>query len=238
MAGYGTILLVEDDLSLASWVTDYLQQKGYQVIHHSRGDTVLPAMMQLQVDVILLDVMLPGINGLELCRLLRQQYALPILMLTAQGEEMDEVLGLQLGATDYLIKPVRPRVLLARIEAALRNRLPVAEPAALPPTRLQFAQLDICAEAQRVLLFGEEVPLTSAEFSLLWFLACHAGQICSRDQVFLALKGREHDGLDRRFDVMVSVLRKKLADDATNPKRIKTVWGKGYLFVADGWQQQ
>jgi two-component system, OmpR family, response regulator len=235
MADYGTVLLVEDDISLASWMSDYLQQKGYQVIHHSRGDTVMAAMPELKVDLILLDLMLPGINGLELCRLLRQQYALPILMLTAQGEEMDEVLGLQLGASDYLIKPVRPRVLLARIEAALRNRTsPVqAEPQL---TKLDFGQLEICAQSQRVLLFGNEIVLTSTEFSLLWFLASRAGQICSRDQVFMALKGREHDGLDRRFDVMVSVLRKKLSDDATNPKGIKTVWGKGYLFVADGWQ--
>jgi two-component system OmpR family response regulator len=237
MTSYGNVLLVEDDLSLASWISDYLQQKGYQVIHHSRGDTVLSAMSQLQVDIVLLDLMLPGMNGLELCRLLRQHYHQPILMLTAQGEEMDEVLGLQLGATDYLIKPIRPRVLLARLEAALRNRVPVAAQVEEPPTKLQFGALEICAEAQRVRLFGEEISLTSTEFSLLWFLALHAGQICSRDQVFLELKGREHDGLDRRFDVMVSILRKKLADDATNPKRIKTVWGKGYLFVADGWQQ-
>jgi len=235
MTRYGSILLVEDDLSLANWIADYLQQKGYQVIHHQRGDTVLTAMPKLQVDLVLLDLMLPGINGLELCRLLRQHYQLPILMLTAQGEEMDEVLGLQLGATDYLIKPVRPRVLLARIEAALRHRLPATTAAEQPISSLLFGTLEICAKAQRVRLRGEEVAVTSAEFSLLWFLATHAGQICSRDQVFLALKGREHDGLDRRFDVMISVLRKKLGDDANNPKRIKTVWGKGYLFVADGW---
>ncbi|MBU1439046.1 MAG: response regulator [Gammaproteobacteria bacterium] len=234
MADYGTILLVEDDISLASWMSDYLQQKGYQVVHHSRGDTVMAAMPELKVDLILLDLMLPGINGLELCRLLRQQYPLPILMLTAQGEEMDEVLGLQLGASDYLIKPVRPRVLLARIEAALRNRTKAAQ-VELQLTKLDFGQLEICAQSQRVRLFGNEIVLTSTEFSLLWFLASRAGQICSRDQVFMALKGREHDGLDRRFDVMVSVLRKKLSDDATNPKGIKTVWGKGYLFVADGW---
>jgi two-component system response regulator RstA len=237
MTQYGCILLVEDDLSLASWVMDYLQQKGYQVLHHSRGDTVLAAMPELAVDLILLDLMLPGINGLELCRQLRQHYQLPILMLTAQGEEMDEVLGLQLGATDYLIKPIRPRVLLARIEAALRFRQQAAtvDSNLSNPDLLQFGQLQICASAQRVLLRQQELQLTSTEFALLWYLASHAGQICSRDQVFMALKGREHDGLDRRFDVMVSILRKKLGDDATNPKGIKTVWGKGYLFVADGW---
>ena len=238
MTDFSTVLLVEDDLSLAGWVTAYLQQKGYQVLHHSRGDTVLAAMAQQHVDLVLLDLMLPGLNGLELCKQIRQQYQLPVLMLTAQGEEIDEVLGLQTGATDYLVKPVRPRVLHARIEAALRFRAThntIATDATNAET-LQFGQLHICARAQRVLLRGAEISLTSTEFCLLWYLASHAGKICSRDQVFLAMKGREHDGLDRRFDVMVSILRKKLADDASNPKGIKTVWGKGYLFVADGWQ--
>ncbi|MDP5142740.1 response regulator transcription factor [Rheinheimera baltica] len=238
MTDLSTILLVEDDVSLADWVKTYLQQKGYEVLHHCRGDTVLDAMAQQHVDLILLDLMLPGLNGLALCKQIRQQYQLPILMLTAQGEESDEVIGLQTGATDYLVKPVRPRVLHARIEAALRSCLAsnTSEKSATNTETLQFGQLHICASAQRVLLRGAEINLTSTEFCLLWYLACHAGEICSRDQVFLAMKGREHDGLDRRFDVMVSILRKKLADDASNPKGIKTVWGKGYLFVADGWR--
>ncbi|WP_430457266.1 response regulator [Rheinheimera sp.] len=229
-AAYGTILLVEDDLSLASWVQEFLQQKGYQVLLEQRGDTVLPLLRRQHVDLILLDLMLPGLNGLDVCRQIRRDYAVPVLMLTAQGEEVDEVIGLGVGATDYLVKPVRPRILLARIQAALRQSAD-----ATPSQQLVFGSLTICASSRRVLLGETDIQLTSAEFALLWYLASRAGQVCSRDQVFQALKGREHDGLDRRFDVMVSVLRKKLGDDAKEPKRIKTVWGQGYLFVTEHW---
>jgi DNA-binding response OmpR family regulator len=229
-AAYGTILLVEDDLSLASWVQEFLQQKGYQVLLEQRGDTVLPLLRRQHVDLILLDLMLPGLNGLDVCRQIRRDYAIPVLMLTAQGEEVDEVIGLGVGATDYLVKPVRPRILLARIQAALRQSAD-----ATPSQQLVFGSLTICASSRRVLLGETDIQLTSAEFALLWYLASRAGQVCSRDQVFQALKGREHDGLDRRFDVMVSVLRKKLGDDAKEPKRIKTVWGQGYLFVTEHW---
>lgn len=229
-AAYGTILLVEDDLSLASWVQEFLQQKGYQVLLEQRGDTVLPLLRRQHVDLILLDLMLPGLNGLDVCRQIRRNYAVPVLMLTAQGEEVDEVIGLGVGATDYLVKPVRPRILLARIQAALRQSAD-----ATPSQQLMFGSLTICASSRRVLLGETDIVLTSAEFALLWYLASRAGQVCSRDQVFQALKGREHDGLDRRFDVMVSVLRKKLGDDAKEPKRIKTVWGQGYLFVTEHW---
>ena len=229
-AAYGTILLVEDDLSLASWVQEFLQQKGYQVLLEQRGDTVLPLLRRQHVDLILLDLMLPGLNGLDVCRQIRRDYAVPVLMLTAQGEEVDEVIGLGVGATDYLVKPVRPRILLARIQAALRQSAD-----ATPSQQLVFGSLTICASSRRVLLGETDIVLTSAEFALLWYLASRAGQVCSRDQVFQALKGREHDGLDRRFDVMVSVLRKKLGDDAKEPKRIKTVWGQGYLFVTEHW---
>jgi two-component system response regulator RstA len=229
-AAYGTILLVEDDLSLAGWVQEFLQQKGYQVLLEHRGDTVLPLLRRQHVDLILLDLMLPGLNGLDLCRQIRRDYQLPVLMLTAQGEEVDEVIGLGVGANDYLVKPVRPRILLARVQAALRQGSETA-----PKEQLSFGDLSICASSRRVVLGQQDVTLTSAEFALLWYLASRAGQVCSRDQVFQALKGREHDGLDRRFDVMISVLRKKLGDDAKEPKRIKTVWGQGYLFATEHW---
>lgn len=229
---YGTVLLVEDDHSLAAWVCEFLQQKGYQVLHQARGDTVLAVLRAQRVDLILLDLMLPGVNGLVLCRQIQQEFTTPVLMLTAQGEEVDEVLGLEMGAVDYLVKPVRPRILLARMQAALRSVAGSNEPG-----QLRFGDLLICQRARRVSLAGVEVALTSAEFALLLYLAGRAGEICSRDDVFRALKGREHDGLDRRFDVMISVLRRKLSDDAKEPRRIKTVWGKGYLFVPDSWQQ-
>ncbi len=234
MTHYATLLLVEDDVSLAGWIQEFLEQKGYKTIHVSRGDAVMDSLKNNPVDLVLLDVMLPGMNGMDVCKAIRRDYTMPILMLTAQGEEMDEILGLEAGANDYIIKPVRPRVLLARVQAALRNSQsenPQSD------QQLQFGQLVIYRDSYRVTLADDTVPLSTAEFDLLWYLAGRAGQICSRDDVFIALKGRPHDGMDRRFDVMVSTLRKKLNDDSANPSRIKTVWGKGYLFVADAWNQ-
>ncbi|WP_091340247.1 response regulator transcription factor [Alkalimonas amylolytica] len=228
-----SVLLVEDDVSLAGWIRDFLQSKGLQVFHLARGDQALAQWSELKPDVILLDLMLPGVNGLELCKQIRQCSDIPILMLTAQGEEFDEVLGLELGANDYLIKPIRPRVLLARINAVLRqNQTP---PAANETNQLQFGLLNLSLRSHRVRFNGSDIPLTSNEFQLLWLLASRAGQIVSRQDVFLAMTGREYDGLDRRVDMMISSLRRKMQDDATAPVRIKTVWGKGYLFVTDAW---
>lgn len=234
MTHYATLLLVEDDVSLAGWIQEFLEQKGYKTIHVSRGDAVLSSLKEHTVDLVLLDVMLPGLNGMDVCKAIRRDFSLPVLMLTAQGEEMDEILGLEAGANDYIVKPVRPRVLLARIQAALRGTQSEVMAA---QNQLQFGDLTVCRDSYRVTLNNETVALSTAEFDLLWYLAGRAGKICSRDDVFLALKGRPHDGMDRRFDVMVSTLRKKLNDDSANPHRIKTVWGKGYLFVADAWNQ-
>lgn len=236
MSGYSTILLVEDDLSLARWVQDYLQQQGYDVVHLARGDEVLAAVQANPPALVLLDLMLPGLDGVSVCRQLRAISTLPIIMLTAQGDEVDEVLGLEMGATDYLIKPVRPRVLLARIKSALRREqelTTIAEPVA--PPDLHFGPLHLNIPARRLTLNGEEVALSSSEFSLLAYLAERAGQIISRDELFLALKRRPYDGRDRSLDIMISVIRKKLGDSGDDPKGIKTVWAKGYLFVADGW---
>ena len=228
-----SVLLVEDDVSLADWIRDFLQGKGLQVTHLARGDQALAEWAGLRPDVILLDLMLPGLNGLELCKQIRQQSDIPILMLTAQGEEFDEVLGLELGANDYLIKPIRPRVLLARINAVLRqNQTP---PSGSDADQLQFGLLSLSLRSHRVQFNGSDIPLTSNEFQLLWLLASRAGQIVSRQDVFLAMTGREYDGLDRRVDMMISSLRRKMQDDASAPGRIKTIWGKGYLFVTDAW---
>lgn len=228
-----SVLLVEDDLSLADWIRDFLQSKGMQVTHLARGDQALAQWASLQPDVILLDLMLPGVNGLELCKQIRQQSDIPILMLTAQGEEVDEVIGLELGANDYLIKPIRPRALLARINAVLRQNQTTASSS--DTDQLQFGLLNLSLRSRRVQLNGSEVPLTSNEFQLLWLLASRAGQIVSRQDVFMAMTGREYDGLDRRVDMLISSLRRKMQDDAAAPGRIKTVWGKGYLFVTDAW---
>lgn len=236
MTGYATIMLVEDDLSLAKWIQDYLQQQGYEVVHLARGDQVVAAVQSSPPSLVLLDLMLPGLDGISVCRQLRAFCHLPIIMLTAQGEEVDEVLGLEMGATDYLVKPVRPRVLLARIKSALRREPdPGMAPEVAPLSALRFGPLHLNLSSRRVTLHEQQIALSSSEFSLLAYLAERAGQIVSRDELFMALKRRPYDGRDRSLDIMISVVRKKLGDSGDDPKGIKTVWAKGYLFVADGW---
>ncbi len=225
------ILLVEDDISLANWVCEYLTEQGFHVIHVERGDLVLDKVKTEAVDLVLLDVMLPGLNGIEVCRLIRQHAQVPIIMLTARADEFDEVIGLEAGADDYVIKPVRPRALLARINRQLSNQQQNSTDAGT----LTFGELSINQEAKRVTYLNQEVELSSSLFAFLTFLAERAGSVVDRDSVFRALKKRDYDGQDRRFDVMLSTLRKIFNDDPQKPKKFKTVWGKGYLFVGDAW---
>nr|WP_285895590.1 response regulator transcription factor [Rheinheimera oceanensis] len=225
--------MVEDDLALAAWISDFLHARGFRVIHFSRGDQAAAQWQHSCADIILLDLMLPGMNGLDICKLIRQQSDVPVLMLTAQGEELDEVLALENGANDYLVKPVRPRALLARLNSILRQQQKLQHQ---QPAQLQFGQLSLDLSSHRVCLGNHEIPLSATEFKLLWFLASHAGTVLSRQQVFLEMTGRDYDGLDRRIDMLISVLRRKLGDNSSQPQRIKTVWGQGYLFVADAWQ--
>lgn len=226
-----TILLVEDDISLASWVSEFLTEQNFTVIHLARGDLVLDKINNHPIDLVLLDVMLPGLNGIEVCRLIRQHCQVPIIMLTARADEYDEVIGLEAGADDYVIKPVRPRALLARITRQLSNQQQETNTKNI----MTFGELTINQEAKRVTYLKKEIELSSSLFSFLTFLAEHAGTVVDRDSVFLALRKREYDGLDRRFDVMLSSLRKVFNDDPLKPKKFKTIWGKGYLFVADAW---
>ena len=227
------ILLVEDDTSLADWVTEYLVEQGFNVIHVARGDLVLAAVQANTIDLVLLDVMLPGLNGIEVCRLIRQHQQMPIIMLTARADEFDEVIGLEAGADDYVIKPVRPRALLARINRQLSHN---SNQESETKNQLSFGELIINEEAKRVIYQGNELDLSTSLFAFLTYLAQHAGSVVDRDSVFKALKKREYDGQDRRFDVMLSTLRKIFNDDPQKPKKFKTVWGKGYLFVSDAWE--
>lgn len=226
------ILLIEDDTSLAEWIVDYLNSHSYQTSHISRGDQALAAIQTLQPDLIVLDIMLPNKSGFDICKELRFFSNCPVLMLTACSEESDEILGLELGASDYLSKPVKPRLLLARIKALLR-RDSLAVPVA---TSLQFGQLKIVQDTQTAFLQDEPINLTSNEFAVLWLLASHAGKVVSREQLVTQLRGIEYDGLDRSIDIRISRLRKKLQDNVAQPFRIKTIWAKGYLFAADAWQ--
>lgn len=232
MPGYADILLVEDDVALAQWVKDYLESEGFSVTHLIDGSNVEPTLSRSTFDLILLDLMLPGLNGIEVCKQVREFSQIPIIMLTAKLDEIDEVLGLEVGANDYISKPVKPRVLLARIRSALRIASVLVQ---TESKDLVFGGLEIHKSSKRVILNGKNITLTTGLFDFLCLLAENAGQVVSREKVFQELKSREYDGLDRRFDVMISTLRKLLDDNIKDKERIKTIWGKGYLFVPDAW---
>lgn len=234
-----TILLVEDDIRLSELVGEYLEKQGYRVIMEHRGDFAATRIMDEHPDMVILDLMLPGRDGLSICRDVRSGYSGPILILTAREDDMDQVAGLELGADDYVKKPVEPRVLLARIRALFRRaQAPVSQnlPYSGQKTRIRFGSLEINTASRTVTLAGEPVEISTMEFDLLWFLASEAGKVLDRDYLYQKVKGREYDGLDRSLDVAVSRLRKKLKDHPEHPFRIKTVWGSGYLFVPDAWE--
>ena len=227
-----SILLVEDDLRLAELVSRYLESNSFSVAIASRGDEVIGTVEREPPDLIILDLGLPGEDGFTICRQLRLTYTNPILILTARDSDIDHVLGLELGADDYVIKPVEPRVLLARVGALLRRSR-----AAFGPERktLQFGRLTINCASRSVYLDGQAVALSGNEFDLLLYLASHAGKIQSRETLFKDLFKREYDGMDRMLDIRISRLRRKLGDEAETAERIKTIWGQGYLFVPDAW---
>ncbi len=227
------ILLVEDDLGLQQLTKDYLEHNGLEVDVLSRGDEVFSYLENNAADLMILDIMLPGKDGFSVCRQVRDKFSLPILMLTAKGEDFDQVIGLELGADDYVVKPAEPRVLLARVNALLRLGQPVVKAA----EEIQFGDLVIDKTSRIVKLNENEIVLTSHEFELLWLLASNAGEVLSREHVHQHMIGRQYDGLDRTVDVRVSRIRKKLGDNSDKPYRIKTVWGQGYLFVSDAWEK-
>lgn len=228
------ILIVEDDQRLAELTREYLQSNGLSVSIEMDGAKAAARILQEQPDLVILDLMLPGEDGLSICRAVRGQYEGPILMLTARSDDMDQVLGLEMGADDYVCKPIRPRVLLARIRALLRRHegSEVAV-AATERRRLQFGPLVVDSAMREAWLKEQSIELTSAEFDLLWLLTSNAGRILSREEIFGALRGIEYDGQDRSIDVRISRIRPKIGDDPMHPRLIKTVRSKGYLFVAE-----
>jgi two-component system OmpR family response regulator len=228
-----SILLVEDDLRLADLVSRYLTNHGFVMTIVSRGDEVVERVQRDNPDLVILDLGLPGEDGFSICRRLRPGFANPILILTARDNDIDHVLGLELGADDYVIKPVEPRVLLARIGVLLRRNR--AAPPSGTSKVLAFGRLLINVVSRAVKWDGRDVSLSRNEFDLLVFLASHPGEIQSRERLFKSLYNRDYDGLDRMLDIRISRLRRKLDDDAENPQRIKTIWGQGYLFVPDAW---
>ena len=231
------IFLVEDDASLASLVSDYLTMQSFKVTVEARGDLAIDKIMASDADLIILDIMLPGKNGLDICRELRPQTDVPIVMLTARSDEIDQIVGLEVGADDYIPKPVQPRLLLARINALLRRATVSAskEPKAPEQSNIVFGALEINKLKQEVYLDGQSIDLTTNEYELLNLFALSNGKVLSRDDLLSNLRGIGYDGMDRTIDMLVSRLRKKLGDDSSKPFKIKTIWKKGYLFVADAW---
>lgn len=226
------ILLVEDDPRLANLIAQFLRQNNFRVSKIDRGDTVSDFIYQQQPDLLLLDIMLPHLDGFSIVREIRAGFPNPILFLTAKDSDFDHVRGLEIGADDYIIKPIEPHVLLARINTALRRVKPVAVE---PTKQISFGGLVINKDTRMVHLAGRVIDLTSHEFELLWLLARNAGEVQSRDYIHHKMIGREYDGFDRSVDVRVSRLRKKLDDDPDAPHRIITVWGKGYVFSTTAW---
>lgn len=235
------ILLVEDDERLADLTAEYLRKNDFEVSIEVRGDTAEARILNDDPELVILDVMLPGKDGFEVCRAVREKYKGVILMLTARDEDLDQILGLELGADDYLAKPVQPRLLLARIKALLRRapgtaNTPEQSADNSDAAELSFGTFTISQSTRSAYLGREAIDLTTAEFDLLWLLARHAGSILSRDDLLQELRGIGFDGLDRSIDARISRLRRKLGDDPENPSRIKTVRGKGYLFSKHDWQ--
>ena len=229
------ILLVEDDERLATLTSEYLQKNGLTVDIEGHGEVAERRILAENPDLVILDIMLPGKDGFEICRAVRPTYRGVILMLTARDEDLDQILGLELGADDFIAKPVQPRVLLARIKALLRRFPGHASESSGNQEQLAFGQFRISQATRMATLSGQPIDLTTAEFDLLWLLANRAGSVLSRDDLLQDLRGIGFDGLDRSIDARISRLRKKLNDDPDNPTRIKTVRGKGYLFSKHDW---
>lgn len=225
------ILLVEDDKKLGQLVMEYLKNHGFAVDWESRGDKAIYRILHNTYHLIILDINLPGVDGLQVCRLVRKDYNGFILILTARETDEDQITGLEYGADDYVTKPIQPKVLVARINALLRR----TQKAAVHQTQLVFGKLHIDLEKHEVLLKDKIIDLASKEFDLLVLLASNPGKTLTRNAIMQALRGVDYDGIDRSIDLRISHLRKKLGDDLISPFKIKTVRGTGYVFLANAW---
>jgi two-component system response regulator RstA len=229
------VLIVEDDQRLAELTRDYLENNGLKVAIEGNGALAAKRIIDEQPDLVILDLMLPGEDGLSICRSVRSRYDGQILMLTARTDDSDQIQGLDIGADDFVCKPVHPRVLLARIHALLR-RSETPQPPTAEARRLVFGPLVVDNALREAWLSEQSIELTSAEFDLLWLLVSNAGRILSREEIFTALRGIGYDGQDRSIDVRISRIRPRIGDDPEHPRLIKTVRSKGYLFVPEAAQ--
>lgn len=221
----GTIMIVEDEPKIASLLSDYLKKEGYGVTVIGRGDRVVPAVRETPPDLILLDLMLPGRDGMEICREIRKFSSVPIIMITAKVEEIDRVLGLELGADDYICKPFSPREVVARIRAVFRRLKPETEKPVL-----SAGPIELDPVSHRVNLDGVPLELTPTEFGLLKVLMTHAGRVYSRNELLNQVLGYNYEGYDRTIDTHVKNLRKKLGKNSAGREFVQTVYGIGYKF--------
>lgn len=231
------ILVVDDDVRLRDLLRRYLTEQGFNVASAENAQTMNKLWVRERYDMLILDLMLPGEDGLAICRRLRGAGdQTPIIMLTAKGEEVDRIIGLEMGADDYLPKPFSPRELVARVNAVLRRKAPAEIPGAPSegPQTFEFGQFVLDLATRTLKKNGENVNLTTGEFSVLKVFARHARQPLSREKLMELARGREYEVFDRSLDVQISRLRKLVEPDPTNPLYIQTVWGLGYVFIPDG----
>ncbi|KWE88249.1 response regulator [Burkholderia territorii] len=231
------VLLIEDDDRLARLVREYLDGYEFEVTVVRRGDLAVAAIREHRPALVILDLMLPHLDGMEVCRRMRAFTNVPVLILTARADVYDQIAGLEIGADDYVTKPIEPRVLVARARALLRRAQPAASEshADTPAHELVFGELAISAPNRTVTWRGELVDLKTTEFNLLLILARSAGTVLSRDAILKQLRGIEFDGIDRSVDSGISKLRRRFEDASSEPQRIKTIWGRGYLFSPSAW---
>ena len=222
------VLMIEDDQGLSAMVAEYLEPLGMRVTTSPTAAEGLRLLAKDAFDALILDVMLPDLDGFEVCKRVRADHDIPILMLTARGDETDRIVGLELGADDYLPKPFNPRELLARLRAILRRRSGAGDKRG---EILRFGRLEIDRSARVVRVAGDERTVTSYQFDLLWALATHAGRVMSREALMDALRGEQFEAFDRSLDVHISRIRAAIEDDPKHPRRIITVRGAGYVFA-------
>jgi two-component system, OmpR family, phosphate regulon response regulator OmpR len=231
------ILVLDDDVRIRDLLRRYLTQEGFEVIVAEDGKALNRIMLRDSVDLIVLDLMMPGEDGLSICRRLRAANdRTPIIMLTAKSEDVDRIVGLEVGADDYLSKPFNPRELLARVHAVLRRRPPLEAPGAPSGENevVKFGPFVFDLGARTLRKNDEDLPLTTGEFAMLKTLVRHPRQPLSREKLAQLARGRDFEPFDRSLDVQISRLRKMIEQDATTPRHIQTVWGVGYMFVPDG----
>ncbi|MFA5806351.1 MAG: response regulator transcription factor [Melioribacteraceae bacterium] len=219
-----TILIIDDDKKLNNLLSDYLSKFGFKVTTVTQPNEGLKTLKRELPDIIILDIMLPEMDGFEVCKEIRKEYSIPVIMLTARGEVTDRIVGLELGADDYLPKPFEPRELVARIQSVLRRSSNHSK-----PDFVKFGNLVLDMGKHTVQLDGKDVDLTTMEFDFMR----NPGKVITRDHIMDSIRGIEWDAFNRSVDVLISRLRQKLNDDPKNPSLIKTIWGTGYKFIGE-----